>query len=152
MQFVKVGLKWCLVVIFLSFVLFSLYLVIVQCNSYKSWRRFQINRNVDRIFFGLPPGKCLDRRFSITFIVKHTVSIKEHGPKMFLLFSRLIVEKIASFLTYLKSWWKVVWVSEKTCQLVQYWWSYDRMKLKIKFEKSNFFFVTPILSFPNLIF
>ena len=44
--YVKVGLKWCLVVIFLSFVLFSLYLVIVQCNSYKSWRRFQINRNV----------------------------------------------------------------------------------------------------------
>ena len=38
------------------------------------------------------------------------VYIKEHCPKMFLLFSRLIVEKIASFLTYLESWWKVVLV------------------------------------------
>ena len=38
-------------------------IVIVQCNTVKSWRRFQINRNVDRIFFGLLPGKCLDRRF-----------------------------------------------------------------------------------------
>ena len=36
--------------------------------------------------------------------MRTTVPRVEHGPKMFLLFSPLIDEKISSFLTYLKSW------------------------------------------------
>ena len=42
-----------------------------------------------------------------------TVYLDESWPKMFLLFSHLIDEKIASFLTYLKSWLKVVLVFGK---------------------------------------
>ena len=42
-----------------------------------------------------------------------TVYLDESRPKMFLLFSHLIDEKFASFLTYLKSWWKVVLVFGK---------------------------------------
>ena len=34
----------------------------------------------------------------------YTVYLDESGPKMFLLFSHLIDEKIATFLTYLKFW------------------------------------------------
>ena len=41
------------------------------------------------------------------------VIVDEIGPKMFLLFSHLINEKIASFLTYLKSWRRVVLVFGK---------------------------------------
>ena len=44
-------------------------------------------------------------RVATNFSVGHyTVPSVEHGPKMFLLFSPLIDEKISSFLTYLKSW------------------------------------------------
>ena len=72
--------------------------------------------------------------------IKSTVSIKERCPKMFLLFSRLIVEKIASFLTYLKSWWKVVLVFGKEhanwsdINGFMIGWSW-----KIKFGKIHFF-------------
>ena len=75
------------------------------------------------------------------FFLAITVSIKERGTKMFLLFSRLIVEKIASFLTYLKSWWKVVLVFGKehanwsNISRVMIGWSW-----KNKFEKINYFF------------
>ena len=34
----------------------------------------------------------------------HTVNLEKSWPKMFLLFSHLIDEKVASFLTYIKSW------------------------------------------------
>ena len=42
-----------------------------------------------------------------------TVYLDKSGPKLFLLFSHLIDKKLASFLTYLKSWWKVVLVFGK---------------------------------------
>ena len=42
-----------------------------------------------------------------------TVYLDESGPKMFLLFSHLIDEKVTSFLAYLKSLWKVVLVFGK---------------------------------------
>ena len=42
-----------------------------------------------------------------------TVPSNERQPKMFLPFSHLIEEKIASFLTYLKSWWNLVLVFGK---------------------------------------
>ena len=82
-----------------------------------------------------------------------TVSIDERRPKMYLLFSHSKNGKFAPFLTYLKSWWKVVlnfgkehanWsnISEVTIG-----WSWQ-----IKFGKINYFLATPILSFPNLIF
>ena len=38
-------------------------IIIVQCKSVKSRRRFSINGNVNRIFWCLHPGKCWDRRF-----------------------------------------------------------------------------------------
>ena len=41
--------------------------------------------------------------FLLSFYLLATVSIKECGPKMFLLFSHIIDEKFAS-LAYLKSW------------------------------------------------
>ena len=82
-----------------------------------------------------------------------TVPSNERQPKMFLPFSHLIEEKIASFLTYLKSWWNLVLVFGKkhaiwsniTGDMIGWSW-------KIKLEKSNIFLFTPILSFPNLIF
>ena len=66
-----------------------------------------------------------------------TVYLDESGPKMFLLFSHLIDGKIAIFLTYLKSWWKVVLDFGKelanwsNISGVMIGWSW-----KIKFEKS----------------
>ena len=69
-----------------------------------------------------------------------TVSIIERETKMFLLFSHLIGEKIASFLTYLKSWWKVVLVFGKEHAdwsniggVMKGW------RWKIKFVKIHFF-------------
>ena len=43
----------------------------------------------------------------------NTVSLNERGPKMFPPFSHLLEEKIASFLTHLKSWWNLVLVFGK---------------------------------------
>ena len=74
----------------------------------------------------------------VTAIRICTVPRVEHGPKMFLLFSPLIDEKISSFLTYLKSWWKVVLVFGKehanwsNISGVMIGWSW-----KIKFGKIN---------------
>ena len=83
----------------------------------------------------------------------HTVPRVEHGPKMFLLFSPLIDEKISSFLTYLKSWWKVVLVFGKEhANWFKISWVMIGWSWKIKLGKIHFFLVTPILSFPNLIF
>ena len=59
---------------------------------------------------------------------------------MFLLFSHLIDEKVASFLAYLKSWWNVVLVFGKehanwsNISGVMIGWSW-----KIKFGKIHFF-------------
>ena len=69
-----------------------------------------------------------------------TVCLDESRPKIFLLFSHLIDEKFASFLTYLKSWWKVVLVFGKehadwsNIGGVMIGWSW-----KIKFVKTHFF-------------
>ena len=82
-----------------------------------------------------------------------TVIVDESGPKIFLLFSHLIDEKIASFLTYLKSWWKVVLVFGKEhANWFKISWVMIGWSWKIKLGKIHFFLVTPILSFPNLIF
>ena len=43
----------------------------------------------------------------------NTVNLEKSWPKMFLLFSHLIDEKVASFLTFMKRWWKVVLVFGK---------------------------------------
>ena len=59
---------------------------------------------------------------------------------MFLLFSHLIDEKVASFVAYLKSWWNVVLVFGKehanwsNISRVMIGWSW-----KNKFEKINYF-------------
>ena len=71
---------------------------------------------------------------------EYTVPSNEHQPKMFLLFSHLIDEKVASFLAYLKSWWNVVLVFGKehanwsniSGPMIGWGW-------KIKFGKSIFF-------------
>ena len=82
-----------------------------------------------------------------------TVYLDISGLNMFLLFYHLIDEKLTSFLTYLKSWWKVVLefgkehANQSNISRIMIGWS-----LKTKFEKSINFLVTPILSFPNLIF
>ena len=54
-----------------------------------------------------------DFQWQCAFANRTTVYLDKSGPKMFLLFSPLIDEKISSFLTYLKSWWKVVLVFGK---------------------------------------
>ena len=70
----------------------------------------------------------------------HTVLRNERRPKMFLPFSHLIDEKIASFWTYLKSWWNVVLVFGKehanwsNIRGIMIGWSW-----KIKFGKIHFF-------------
>ena len=71
----------------------------------------------------------------------YTVPSVEHGPKMFLLFSPLIDEKISSFLTYLKSWWKVVLVFGKEhANWFKISWVMIGWSWKIKLGKIHFFF------------
>ena len=72
----------------------------------------------------------------------NTVSLNERGPKMFPPFSHLLEEKIASFLTHLKSWWNLVLVFGKehanssNITGVMIGWSW-----KIKFGKIQFFYL-----------
>ena len=74
------------------------------------------------------------------FTFNATVPRIEHGPKMFLLFSPLIDEKISSFLTYLKSWWKVVLVFGKEhANWFKISWVMIGWSWKIKLGKIHFF-------------
>ena len=76
----------------------------------------------------------------IKVLFECTVSIDERQPKMCLLFSHSKNRKFAPFLTYLKSWWKVVLNFGKehanwsNISEVMIGWSW-----KIKFGKIHFF-------------
>ena len=70
----------------------------------------------------------------------HTVYLDESRPKIFLLFSHLIDEKSVSFLTYLKSWWKVVLVFGKEhANWFKISWVMIGWSWKIKLGKIHFF-------------